>query len=110
MAAWAPTAASAGAGADDVARASAIRAAGLSGTVLRLRRNVGHQRAIAIGLGHVAVGLFLGFLLGAVLGVAAMALGRAGRKTALPFGPFLAAGTLAAVFVGRWAIDRVWPD
>lgn len=31
-----------------------IRAAGLSGTVLRLRRNVGHQRAIAIGLGHVA--------------------------------------------------------
>lgn len=28
--------------------------AGLSGVVLRLRRNVGHQRAIAIGLGFVA--------------------------------------------------------
>jgi hypothetical protein len=27
---------------------------GLSGAVLRLRRNVGHQRAIAIGLGYVA--------------------------------------------------------
>ncbi len=27
---------------------------GLSGTVIRLRRNVGHQRAIAVGLGYVA--------------------------------------------------------
>ena len=32
-----------------------ISAAGLRGEVLRLRRNVGHQRAIAIGLCHVAV-------------------------------------------------------
>lgn len=32
----------------------AIAAAGLRGRVLRLRRNVGHQRAIAIGLDHVA--------------------------------------------------------
>ncbi len=38
----------------------------------------------------VPVGLFLGFLLGAVVGVVAMAVGSAGRKTALPFGPFLA--------------------
>ncbi|WP_353398401.1 glycosyltransferase [Hydrogenophaga sp. 5NK40-0174] len=34
--------------------ASAIARAGVSGTVLRLRRNVGHQRAIAIGLAYVA--------------------------------------------------------
>lgn len=32
----------------------AIAAAGLAGVVLRLRRNVGHQRAIAIGLNYVA--------------------------------------------------------
>jgi hypothetical protein len=31
-----------------------IRNAGLSGVVLRLKRNVGHQRAIAIGICHVA--------------------------------------------------------
>ncbi|MVA97832.1 glycosyltransferase [Nitratireductor sp. CAU 1489] len=31
-----------------------LRAAGLDGAVLRLRRNVGHQQAIAIGLGYVA--------------------------------------------------------
>jgi hypothetical protein len=33
---------------------SAIAAAGLDGTVLRLRRNVGHQRAIAAGLNFLA--------------------------------------------------------
>src|SRR5690606_10396988 len=37
--------------------------------------------------GIVPVGLFLGFLLGAVVGVAMMAIGKGGRKTALPFGP-----------------------
>jgi hypothetical protein len=31
-----------------------IEAAGLTGVVLRLRRNVGHQRAIAVGLSYVA--------------------------------------------------------
>src|SRR5690606_27252861 len=31
-----------------------IADAGLSGTVLRLRRNLGHQRAIALGLRYVA--------------------------------------------------------
>lgn len=33
---------------------SAIEAAGLDGVVIKLRRNVGHQRAIAIGLSYVA--------------------------------------------------------
>jgi polyisoprenyl-phosphate glycosyltransferase len=33
---------------------AAIGAAGLEGVVLKLRRNVGHQRAIAIGLSYVA--------------------------------------------------------
>ena len=55
--------------------------------------------------GFVAVGLFIGFLAGAVVGVAMMAAGRAGRKTAVPFGPFLALGTIVAVFVGQRCID-----
>lgn len=33
---------------------ASLEAAGVSGVVLKLRRNVGHQRAIAIGLSHVA--------------------------------------------------------
>jgi leader peptidase (prepilin peptidase)/N-methyltransferase len=44
------------------------------------------------------IGGFSGFVLGAVVGVAAMAAGRAGRKTALPFGPFMIAGALLAIF------------
>ncbi|CAB4856944.1 unannotated protein [freshwater metagenome] len=57
--------------------------------------------------GFVAVGLFLGFLFGAVVGVVMMIMGRAGRKTAVPFGPFLAAGTMAAIWVGQPAIDLI---
>lgn len=55
--------------------------------------------------GFVGVGLFLGFFAGAVVGVAMMAAGRAGRKTAVPFGPFLALGTIVAVFIGQRCID-----
>lgn len=45
----------------------------------------------------VAVGLALAFMLSAVCGLALVALGRAGRRTALPFGPFLAIGALAVI-------------
>ena len=55
--------------------------------------------------GFVAVGLFTGFLAGAVVGVAMMAGGRAGRRTAVPFGPFLALGTIVTVFIGQRCVD-----
>ena len=44
------------------------------------------------------IGAFGGFLLGAVAGVVVLATGKGGRKTALPFGPFMIAGALVAVF------------
>ncbi len=53
-----------------------------------------------LGWGGWSVGLFLGFLLGAVFGVALIAARRGGRKTAVPFGPFMLAGALVAVLVG----------
>lgn len=59
-----------------------------------------------IGLMHVPVGLFLGFLAGAVVGVVAMARG-GGRKTAVPFGPFMAVGAMVVVFWGH-PIIRLW--
>ena len=57
--------------------------------------------------GLVGVGLFLGFLFGAFVGILMMVAGRGGRKTAVPFGPFLAAGTIVAVWLGQPLIDRV---
>ena len=48
----------------------------------------------------VLVGLFLGFLIGAITGVALMAAGIKGRKSRIPFGPFLAAGAVVALFYG----------
>jgi leader peptidase (prepilin peptidase)/N-methyltransferase len=51
--------------------------------------------------GTLVVGAFAGFLLGAVVGVAMMALGGATRKSMLPFGPFMIAGALFAVFAGN---------
>ena len=52
-----------------------------------------------LGLAAVAAGLFLGYLLAAVAGLALIAAGRASRKTQLPFGPFLLAGTLATIML-----------
>jgi leader peptidase (prepilin peptidase) / N-methyltransferase len=45
-------------------------------------------------------GLFLGFLLGAVIGILLIAFGGRGRKQHIPFGPYLAAGTMIFVLFG----------
>ena len=54
-----------------------------------------------LGWGAWAVGLFTGFLLGGVFGLALIAVKRGGRKTAVPFGPFMLLGVLLAVLVGQ---------
>jgi leader peptidase (prepilin peptidase)/N-methyltransferase len=53
----------------------------------------------------LVVGAFAGFVLGAVAGVAVIAAGRGDRKSALPFGPFMIAGALMAVFAGHPALE-----
>jgi leader peptidase (prepilin peptidase)/N-methyltransferase len=47
----------------------------------------------------LVLGAFLGFLFGAVIGVAVMVTGRGTRGTALPFGPSMVAGALLALFL-----------
>jgi leader peptidase (prepilin peptidase)/N-methyltransferase len=54
-----------------------------------------------LGWGALTVGAFLGFLFGGVVGVALMLAGRAGRKSAIPFGPFMLAGAFVAVLWGQ---------
>lgn len=46
------------------------------------------------------VGVGAAFLLGATTGVVAMMAGRATRRSAVPFGPFMVAGALMSIFVG----------
>jgi leader peptidase (prepilin peptidase)/N-methyltransferase len=45
--------------------------------------------------------LFIGFVVGAVAGVLLMAVAGKSGKTAIPFGPFLAAGAVVALFLGQ---------
>ncbi|MFN2518589.1 MAG: A24 family peptidase [Jatrophihabitantaceae bacterium] len=47
------------------------------------------------------VGAFGGFMLGAVVGVVVMASKRGGRKTALPFGPFMITAAFIAIFAAH---------
>ncbi|MDQ1445591.1 MAG: leader peptidase (prepilin peptidase) / N-methyltransferase, partial [Acidimicrobiaceae bacterium] len=59
-----------------------------------------------LGVGYVLVGLFLAFLTSSVIGLALIAAKVRSRKDRIPFGPFLAAGAVLAVFAGgpilRW--------
>jgi leader peptidase (prepilin peptidase)/N-methyltransferase len=55
------------------------------------------------GWGNLLLGTFAGFLLGALYGGALVVAGRAGRKTAIPFGPFLIAGAYVGLLIGAYA-------
>ncbi|EST30805.1 prepilin peptidase [Streptomyces roseochromogenus] len=67
---------------------------------------------LAVGMGAVLgwygwptvlLGTFAGFLLGAVYGGALVVVRRAGRKTAIAFGPFLIAGAFLGLLAGAYA-------
>lgn len=57
------------------------------------------------GWGPLLVGGFGAFVLGALGGLVAIALGKAGRRTGIPFGPFMIAATLMAVLWGANVAD-----
>ncbi|HJR46210.1 MAG TPA: prepilin peptidase [Actinomycetota bacterium] len=57
------------------------------------------------GAGLTLVAMFLSFLIGGIIGVAVLAASKGDRKTQLPFGPFLALGTVIAIFVGEKILD-----
>ncbi|MER6913654.1 A24 family peptidase [Streptomyces sp. NPDC000594] len=56
------------------------------------------------GWGTLFLGAFAGFLFGSVYGFGLMALGRAGRRTAIPFGPFMIGGALAGLLLGGYGV------
>ncbi|CAM5422385.1 prepilin peptidase [Streptomyces abikoensis] len=50
-------------------------------------------------------GFFLGLVLGSAYGIGLMVLRRAGRKSAVPFGPFMLAGALLGLFLGAAGVS-----
>ncbi|MFC5804437.1 prepilin peptidase [Streptomyces formicae] len=55
------------------------------------------------GWGVLFAGAFAGFLLGAMYGLGLVLLRRAGRKSAIPFGPFMMTGALLGLLLGALA-------
>jgi leader peptidase (prepilin peptidase) / N-methyltransferase len=66
-----------------------------------------------LGWSSVAVGAFAPFLLGGVVAAALVAARRVGRKTKVPFGPFMLAGAFVAVFaatpIAGWYLSLTFP-
>lgn len=58
-----------------------------------------------LGWSELIAGGFLGFLFGGVVGGALMAVRRAGRKSQIPFGPFMLLGALVAIVYGPALAD-----
>ncbi len=66
-----------------------------------------------LGWSAVAVGAFAAFLLGGVVGAGLMAFRLAGRKSRIPFGPYMLAGAFLAVFaaapIADWYLNLLLP-
>lgn len=60
---------------------------------------------LLLGFPNILVALFLGFFLGAIVGISLMVLNKAKMKSEIPFGPFLIAGTWIALFWGNMLVE-----
>ena len=64
-----------------------------------------------LGSPNILSALFLAFLIGAIIGLGLVALGKKNLKSQVPFGPFLVVGTFIALFWGKeiikWYLNLV---
>ena len=58
-----------------------------------------------LGWGELIVGAFAGFLVGGVVSIGLVLFAGAGRKTKVPFGPFMLIGTFVGIFIGHDIAD-----
>jgi leader peptidase (prepilin peptidase)/N-methyltransferase len=86
-----------------------IAPAGMGMGDVKLSFMIGLALGFFAGWRLVFLGFFVAFLVGAVVGVGLVATGKAGRKSAVPFGPFMALGAVIAVL---WAptLLRLFPN
>jgi leader peptidase (prepilin peptidase)/N-methyltransferase len=82
-----------------------IAPAGMGGGDVKLAFVLGEFLGYAGGLGIVLVAMFMSFVLGALIGIVVMIVTGGSRKMQVPFGPFLAAGTVFALMWGRPVLD-----
>ncbi|SFS02624.1 leader peptidase (prepilin peptidase) / N-methyltransferase [Microbacterium sp. cf046] len=77
-----------------------VRPSGMGGGDVKLAGVVGLYLGW-IGWGALAVGAFFAFVYGGVFGIALILARRAGRRTAIPFGPWIILGAWTGVFAGE---------
>ena len=58
-----------------------------------------------LGWEKVFLTIFSGSLIGSIIGIAMIILKKGGRKTKIPFGPYLASGAILSIFFGNTLID-----
>ncbi len=54
-----------------------------------------------LGWGPLVIGAFSAFLIGGLVGIALMAAKKAGRRSGIPFGPFMFAGAAVGIAFGE---------
>lgn len=85
-----------------------VRPSGMGGGDVKLAGVIGLYLGW-LGWGALAVGAFAAFLWGGLFGIVLILVRRAGRKTAIPFGPWMILGAWTGIFtgeaVGRWYVD-----
>ena len=59
-----------------------------------------------LGLGPLFVGAFAAFFLGGIFALVLVLFRKAGRKTGIPFGPWMLVGAWVGVFAGKVVLDR----
>jgi leader peptidase (prepilin peptidase) / N-methyltransferase len=88
-----------------------VRPGGMGGGDVKLAGVIGVYLGW-VGWGALAVGAFAAFLWGGLFGIALLLLRRAGRKTAIPFGPWMILGAWTGIFtgepIGRWYVDLLF--
>jgi len=86
-----------------------IAPAGMGMGDVKLSFMIGLALGFFAGWRLVFLGFFVAFLAGALIGIGLMAAGKAGRKSAVPFGPFMALGAVVGVL---WAptLLRLFPS
>lgn len=77
-----------------------VRPGGMGGGDVKLAGVVGLYLGF-LGWGALAVGAFFAFLYGGAFGIALLIARRAGRRTAIPFGPWMILGAWTGVFAGE---------